>query len=330
MWEVSSDREGYPSNWSRSCDLCRAAPCTLYCYTDSTYLCENCDECIHGRNPLALQHERVCVPTACQNAPPTLTCQADAANQGIGFDTEFHLSNPLIHCHNKIQASPLPGVVPSASTSGPPRVSDIEFMGNKSIEEEADSWLLLDIDNDGNLIDSGFDYQCQGQNDQQQFSSVHQEGTGSDGVIPVQFSELKDQQNQQQQNIYADSWYEASKAAFTNSASSSQPNPIGYHLTPSNVPNSYSRFLNGTTGLLPSCSLFMPQSREERVLRYREKRKSRKYEKKIRYAARKANAESRHRVKGRFAKKTDMDFEVDHMFPTEDYDYGVVPSFRVN
>ncbi|MQM15583.1 hypothetical protein Taro_048529 [Colocasia esculenta] len=42
--------------------------------------------------------------------------------------------------------------------------------------------------------------------------------------------------------------------------------------------------------------------REARVLRYKEKRKRRKFEKQIRYASRKAYAETRPRVKGRFAK----------------------------
>ena len=78
-------------------------------------------------------------------------------------------------------------------------------------------------------------------------------------------------------------------------------------------------------------------NREARVLRYREKRKNRKFEKTIRYASRKAYAESRPRIKGRFAKRTELDNEVDHMFNSpsaaaaaafmSDAQYGVVPSF---
>ena len=77
--------------------------------------------------------------------------------------------------------------------------------------------------------------------------------------------------------------------------------------------------------------------REARVLRYREKRKNRKFEKTIRYASRKAYAESRPRINGRFAKRTELDNEVDHMFNSpsaaaaaafmSDAQYGVVPSF---
>jgi len=47
-------------------------------------------------------------------------------------------------------------------------------------------------------------------------------------------------------------------------------------------------------------------TREQRVARYREKRKSRKFEKTIRYASRKAYAEVRPRIKGRFATREEV------------------------
>ncbi|GLJ30570.1 hypothetical protein SUGI_0605290 [Cryptomeria japonica] len=77
--------------------------------------------------------------------------------------------------------------------------------------------------------------------------------------------------------------------------------------------------------------------REARVLRYREKRKNRKFEKTIRYASRKAYAETRPRIKGRFAKRTDVEEgegegEVEQMYSSSsslisDQGYGVVPSY---
>jgi len=77
-------------------------------------------------------------------------------------------------------------------------------------------------------------------------------------------------------------------------------------------------------------SHFSPMDREARVLRYREKKKTRKFEKTIRYASRKAYAETRPRIKGRFAKRTDVEAEVDQMFSTTlitEVGYGIVPSF---
>jgi hypothetical protein len=75
------------------------------------------------------------------------------------------------------------------------------------------------------------------------------------------------------------------------------------------------------------------KEREARLMRYREKRKNRRFHKTIRYASRKAYAETRPRIKGRFAKRTAEDDALDHDGPfspalqASDGDYGVVPSF---
>ncbi|KAK1291810.1 Zinc finger protein CONSTANS-LIKE 10 [Acorus calamus] len=52
----------------------------------------------------------------------------------------------------------------------------------------------------------------------------------------------------------------------------------------------------------PESSMFTPTDRNSAVMRYKEKKKMRKFDKKIRYASRKARADVRRRVKGRFVK----------------------------
>lgn len=90
------------------------------------------------------------------------------------------------------------------------------------------------------------------------------------------------------------------------------------------ISNQYSRTVsNGTESTNPTVQL-SAVDREARVLRYREKRKNRKFEKTIRYASRKAYAETRPRIKGRFAKRIDMEVEADG---GSMYGFGVVPSF---
>lgn len=64
--------------------------------------------------------------------------------------------------------------------------------------------------------------------------------------------------------------------------------------------------------------------REARVLRYKEKRKNRRFEKTIRYASRKAYAETRPRVKGRFARRSELQVE---SLLAADGSYGIVPTF---
>uniref|UniRef100_J3LZ93 CCT domain-containing protein n=1 Tax=Oryza brachyantha TaxID=4533 RepID=J3LZ93_ORYBR len=110
--------------------------------------------------------------------------------------------------------------------------------------------------------------------------------------------------------------------------------------------------LSAGAGVAPSSMMVVVASkgkeREARLMRYREKRKSRRFEKTIRYASRKAYAETRPRIKGRFAKRipggadADADGEDEEMYssaaaavaalmaPGSDADYGVdgvVPTF---
>ncbi len=82
---------------------------------------------------------------------------------------------------------------------------------------------------------------------------------------------------------------------------------------------------------------YAAEGRAARLMRYREKRKNRRFEKTIRYASRKAYAETRPRIKGRFAKRADHDADdadADADDPAAvpssymlDFGYGVVPSF---
>lgn len=90
--------------------------------------------------------------------------------------------------------------------------------------------------------------------------------------------------------------------------------------------------INTNTGNGQVC---VAMDREARVMRYREKRKNRKFEKTIRYASRKAYAETRPRIKGRFVKRTENTKDVEERFTsvpaTTNFKgssgFGVVPSF---
>lgn len=60
--------------------------------------------------------------------------------------------------------------------------------------------------------------------------------------------------------------------------------------------------LGGVGGLI-NTAILSDGGREARVSRYREKRRTRLFSKKIRYEVRKLNAEKRPRMKGRFVKR---------------------------
>ncbi|KAJ6835561.1 putative zinc finger protein CONSTANS-LIKE 2 [Iris pallida] len=76
-------------------------------------------------------------------------------------------------------------------------------------------------------------------------------------------------------------------------------------------------------GTTSSQSVEPNMDREAKVLRYREKRKKRRYEKQIRYASRKAYAEMRPRIKGRFAKTPEQTSSAAAMqYDQERFDLG--------
>jgi len=62
--------------------------------------------------------------------------------------------------------------------------------------------------------------------------------------------------------------------------------------------------LSGVDGEIRGLRGDLDGGREARVSRYREKRRTRLFAKKIRYEVRKLNAEKRPRMKGRFVKRT--------------------------
>ncbi|KAF9590749.1 hypothetical protein IFM89_038062 [Coptis chinensis] len=81
-----------------------------------------------------------------------------------------------------------------------------------------------------------------------------------------------------------------------------------------------SMLLMGDSSLDPlgAETTFQSASRDDAVMRYKEKKKSRKFEKKIRYASRKARADIRKRVKGRFVKAGDA-YDYDPLYQTRTF-----------
>lgn len=81
-----------------------------------------------------------------------------------------------------------------------------------------------------------------------------------------------------------------------------------------------SMLLMGEPPWCPPCPENSIQSanRSNAVMRYKEKKKTRKFDKKVRYASRKARADVRRRVKGRFVKAGEA-YDYDPLSPTRSY-----------
>ncbi|KAH6757664.1 hypothetical protein C2S52_023345 [Perilla frutescens var. hirtella] len=326
--------------WSvtaKVCDSCRAASATVFCRADSAFLCVACDAKIHAANKLASRHGRVWVCEVCEQAPASFTCKADAAALCAACDRDIHSANPLARRHDRVPVVPFFDSA-SAVKSSP---SDAEE------EAEAASWLLPDP-NSKVGEESGspeymsaeylfsdmdpyldLDLKSGEQKPHHMLANEHKHHYSSDGVVP-----------EQNKTEYGSGHYPGTVVDGFPTYEMDYPGskPYLYNFTSQSISQSVSSS-SVEVGVVPEHSgavesmgksegvavAVSGMDREARVMRYREKRKNRRFEKTIRYASRKAYAETRPRIKGRFAKRSEL--EVDSFMAADASSYGVVPSF---
>ncbi|GFS30434.1 zinc finger CONSTANS-like protein [Actinidia rufa] len=346
----------YPAGWgiaAKPCDSCKSAVALLFCRVDSAFLCMGCDAKVHRVGNGHARHERVWMCEVCEQAPASVTCKADAAALCAACDRDIHSANPLARRHERVPVDSFfdsaETVVKSAAAAtflvaadetgpntetAPPSWVIPDPTGKALVDlPEMKSIDLLFSDSD-QLLD--FDYPV----------SLHNSGT--DSVVPVQPVKSQQPLTQEMMNPTSENYLEIDFTApklnyaaqsLSNSFSSSSMDvgvvPDGSSVSEISYP--FARHGHGSVDFCGSVNTTPCQwtDREARVLRYREKRKNRKFEKTIRYASRKAYAETRPRIKGRFAKRSEIEPEsIDRIFASgssefmaEAAGYGVVPSF---
>uniref|UniRef100_A0A7C9D4G3 Uncharacterized protein n=1 Tax=Opuntia streptacantha TaxID=393608 RepID=A0A7C9D4G3_OPUST len=312
------------------CEACERAPAAFLCKADAASLCTTCDADIHSANPLARRHHRVpIVPVAgCLYGPPRVEAgflsPAEGEEQEEEGDEEEEAASWLI-LNN-----------PAGKNSN--NINNNGFL----LDGEVDGYLDLFEYNSGmenQFCDQQYNNNNQQQQQREEEFSVPEKSCGGDSVVPVRCGEGN--KELQYQNFLFGMECETKSAysygtSFSHSVSvSSLDVGIVPESSHSDISLSNSRPPKGTIDLFSSPPLqiptqLSPTDREARVMRYREKKKTRKFEKTIRYASRKAYAETRPRIKGRFAKRSDVEADMEQMFPNSlisEGGYGIVPSF---
>ncbi|XP_038725215.1 zinc finger protein CONSTANS-LIKE 2-like [Tripterygium wilfordii] len=310
------------------CEACERAPAVFLCKADAALLCTSCDANVHSANPLSRRHHRVSISGSPYTQPGTIGTEFLSQEAEEEEAASWLLLNP----------------VKTSTTTTTNNDKQINNVNNGVLlgEEYLDLFGYNSIG--GNQFNE--QYNQDDQEEQKCYSIVLQKSSyGGDSVVPVQCGEAKDGLQQHQLNFQLGLEYEPSKPkvySFNGSVSPSIPiSSLEVGVVPESTISgnslslSHTRPPTGAIGLFSAAPVQMPQQltqmdREARVLRYREKKKTRKFEKTIRYASRKAYAETRARIKGRFAKRTDVESEVDQMFSTTlmtETGYGIVPSF---
>ncbi|KAL6903630.1 hypothetical protein ACP4OV_004443 [Aristida adscensionis] len=264
---------------ARPCDACGGEAARLYCRADAAFLCVGCDARAHGAGS---RHARVWLCEVCEHAPAAVTCRADAAALCASCDADIHSANPLARRHERLPVAPFLGALadaPSkpfaAAAAARPAAADDDRVSN---EAEAASWLLPEPDH----------------------------GHQKDGAADVYFADS---------DPYLDLDFAHSMDDIKTIAVQSGPPELDLagaklfypdHSMNHSVSSSEAAVVPDAAagGPPPVAVVSRGREREARLMRYREKRKSRRFEKTIRYASRKAYAETRPRIKGRFARRT--------------------------
>lgn len=355
----------------RRCGSCEAAPAAVHCRTcvGGSFLCTTCDaRPAHAR----LGHERVWMCEVCELAPAAVTCKADAAVLCAACDADIHDANPLARRHARVPVAPIGSEAAAAAveamlfgTGEAAAASEADEHNAAAAEQQQQHAHAHALNLNVEAKDMKLDYLFSELDPYlsveiprfQHADSVVPNGAGAAAVeldftcgIGVKHSSY--------------SSYTATSLDLAHSGSSSEvgvvpeafgggggsfeldftrPKPqayMPYTATPqSHSVSSVDVEVVPERGDLPAVRPvpLMGESREARLMRYREKRKNRRFEKTIRYASRKAYAETRPRIKGRFAKRADHDGDADAddaeaeaAVPSSyvlDFGYGVVPSF---
>ncbi|PIN01303.1 GATA-4/5/6 transcription factor [Handroanthus impetiginosus] len=357
----------FPAGWSgaaKPCDYCNSASALLFCRADSAFLCMACDATVHNVDDkmVAMKHGRVWMCDVCEQAPSAVTCKADAAALCHNCDRDIHSANPLARRHERAPVVPFYDtaesmVMKSASATLPVPViggCGDDIFSDKKVEISpvqignympADSWISSDpiittkLSADNPDIKS-LDFLFSDSDPFIDFDNYQIcSRPYSDSAVPVQTTMKPPVAAQLSHQHSPDNRFEidftrSNITSYSNSytgpslSHSVSSSSLDVGVVPDGSAISEISYPSGKTG-----SHVIGMDREARVLRYKEKRKNRKFEKTIRYASRKAYAETRPRIKGRFAKRTDSESDLDAIFGSgagnfiDDVRYGVVPSF---
>nr|GEY22862.1 zinc finger protein CONSTANS-LIKE 5 [Tanacetum cinerariifolium] len=336
-----ADTKCVSSGWTaivKLCDSCKSTSAILFCRTDKLFLCIACDLKIHGQT----KHERVWMCEVCEQAAASVTCKADAAALCVTCDRDIHSVNPLASRHERVPVvsfyDSAEDVVSFANLTAQnltqPIGSDVtcDVTASIHVQYPLDVPQVMvksaDLCSD-RLFDFGFAIPSHVlfEPEFRDRDVPIQTTTGSVMAIPPLGPPIQTVAPRTHNVEFTSS---VTNQSHSLSVSSSSNIDAGTASEQSSIVDvSYPLVLPA----INNEKKLSAADREARVLRYKEKRKNRKYDKKIRYASRKAYAETRPRIKGRFVKQMEstMELDVDPWLLTAEcggeVEYSVVPSF---
>ncbi|KAB5527471.1 hypothetical protein DKX38_021318 [Salix brachista] len=305
------------SQQKRLCDYCNETTALLYCRADSAKLCLSCDHEVHSTNQLFSKHTRLLLCDDCHASPVSIFCETEHSALCQICDCERHSLSSSPSTHNR---RPIEGFTGCPSGNELMEILGFEDLGHKQslfFSEETDGFMGSGLDDDysdlfvwdspavsiDDLImsgDSGPNFQASG-TPLLPKASIH----FCFLIMTVKLKLVRAENGEAANQVFLPSTlprsnFEESCAVpdkeINISDSASQIND-GREAEPQ--PRTI-----GTLPVLPNAGTheLSSQDRDSAISRYKEKRQTRRYDKRIRYESRKVRAETRTRIKGRFAK----------------------------
>lgn len=326
----------------------------VYCRSDAAYLCLSCDRNVHSANPLSKRHMRTLVCDNCNSQPALVRCVDEkqslcqncdwVGHNGTNSDASTH-SRQTLNCYSGCpSATELSSIWSFMSESCEQEMGSMSIADNTQEDSEynknEDSSTNVEISysetkDPEQIVDDGLyddftmdEVDMNIENYEEMFGVGHNDPKhlfAKDGI-----DSLFGMKNTTKSGNAVNP--ECSKAASVDSLVSCKTEPNAcYARQPSNL--SFSSLTGessggeyqdcGASSMVPMgeppwCTPGSTTTRSDAVLRYKEKKKMRKFEKRVRYATRKARADVRKRVKGRFIKAGDA-YDYDPMNETRSF-----------
>ncbi|KAE8726070.1 Zinc finger protein CONSTANS-LIKE 6 [Hibiscus syriacus] len=278
----------------RACDSCIKKRARWYCAADDAFLCQACDSSVHLANPLARRHTRVRLKTASARTRRAVKGSVHTKRKSnpvsivpeIGIDEVSHEENEEEQLLYRVPIfDPFVDELCTSTTS------------NEAVATESKALLA-----DGSHGVFPFrDGSCRVCRRCRELARIVKKSKGE-----VEYEENTTKTKKKKPFLSLD--YEASFLPGQPKAPHGLPWPTGFRprrmdrLHGKEVRHSYGGLI--LIGMGGQIQAMGDGGREARVSRYREKRRTRLFSKKIRYEVRKLNAEKRPRMKGRFVKRT--------------------------
>ncbi|CAL9218195.1 unnamed protein product [Arabidopsis halleri] len=331
IWENQTDVKQ-----QRACELCKNKYAVWYCASDDAFLCHVCDESVHSANHVATKHERVCLRTnEISNDVLRGTTSNPVWHSGFRrkartprarfgkkpqekIDDERRREDPRVPEIGGEVMCFIPELNDDDMTSLVPEFEGFTEMGfflsnhngteetTKQFNFEEETGTMEDLYYNGEVEEAKKNgaEACPGQ-------SLMSCKKDYDNVLTIstKTEEIEDYEiNAKQRNMLLKLNYENVIAAWDKQESPREStrnqtefnNTSNFQLVPP-----YKAYANGSPLQgIEEKRVSNRSEREARVWRYRDKRKNRLFEKKIRYEVRKVNADKRPRMKGQFVRRS--------------------------